>query len=1026
MKLITTTVSLTPSRQSRDTPLHKWRGARAEASRTLLTTVLLLLYLLTNAQQYAFKKYTIRDGLPQSQVMAVAQDEQGYIWLSTKDGVARFDGLHFTNYFEKDGIARDLYLNIAPDGKGNVYFFGVKHQYRYNGSRFVPLAKSPSVPDNEIPFTRSGNAFYGAPVHEVKGNTIYTIRHDSIVPALTIFFDTTLYSITNSYRCDSASQLLWVRLATFTQPYRTLLQAYTATGQLRFQNKAFEFNHYSHKLYPTRHGLYFTNWHNKTIYHLTDSPRYYLPLPPDFPGNVKDIDVDDFGNVFLASNQHLYVKLAGSNQFQKLPHRFTLINALFADAHGQLWVADEGALYKFHHFAFTHFNEQDGITKNIWSVVEDENHHYWMGGFGSGLFYYNGKTFTDHSHPPYYPENNIDNIYMGALRDFKNRVLIPNAYWITAIKNQQPTHHRTGQHTLYLLADSTEKRIYACGTSGVVILNKELKVADSIPKGKLFPGNVLFAMNATLNAKGEHRQCRWFGNNRFIATITNGRIDTGFYNQHGKPVGGLCMTQDGDGNIWLGNHDGLTLFNGKTYHLYNQPPFTRGIATLLQYNDTTLYAGLNDGFAILNTAATIRTDKPVFRLFNEHNGFIGIEPGQNGFYRDSRNNIWLTTTEHVTCINPRLLPPENNRFNTFVTAAYMQDDNYNWQLHETTDNPQADTLLTEIPYNNKRLKFTFGAIHHTAPENTRFIYRLAGFDTKWSEPTTDPEALYTHLPPGNYTFMVRAGQGNLFTEQNEARLYFTIHTPLWRQLWFIALCILAAIAFVIAITYWLTRYFRIQKEAAIKLQLELNNLQYMALKTQIEPHFASNLLNSVNAAILHEDKRQASRILGRFAGFIREILKANDAQTHTLQQELNFIEQYIELEKVNLKHKLQYSVQTTGSVNLQRLVPVMLLHTFVENAVKHAIKQSPNGGSVQLHLQQQPQQLSITITDTGTPAHSPSGFTGALAPTRKGIALIERILNLYNQRNRQQCTLHITDSPAGRTVQIIIPNGYKF
>lgn len=997
---------------------------------SLLFTVCFLLPVFSVfAQQYAFKKYTIRDGLPQSQVLAVTEDEKGYIWLSTKDGVSRFDGLHFTNYFEKDGIARDLYYTILPDGKGNVYFFGVKHHYRFNGGSFTPIKRSPTLSAVEFQFAQVGSNVYGSPVYEPKGNTIYTIRSDSVVPAFTLPFDTNTYWLNNYASYDSASHLLWFRLVTFAKPYRVKLVGCNTRGQIRYEGPLV--NNVNCYTLNSRHGTFWVDLEQKAIHLLTDSPRYFLPLPPNFSGRVKDIEIDRFKNVFVASNQKLYIHFSNSNTYTTLRYRFNIISKLMADENCQLWIADEGALYKFHHFAFTHYNEQDGINKNIWSVVEDEQHNYWLGGYASGLFYYNGKELTNHSHPPYLPYNSLskeylDHIYMGALRDFKNRVLIPNDRWLTAIKNQHPTHHYTGQTTLYLLADITEKRIYACGTKGVVILNEELKVIDSIPKGKLFPGNVLFVMNAAINAKGEKHPCKWYGNNHSIATVTNGRINTGFYNQHGKPVGGLCMAQDGAGNIWLGSYDGLTLFNGNTYHLYSQPPFNRSVGTLLPYDDSTLYAGLHDGFAIINTDATVRSGKLVFRFFNEHNGFIGIETGQNGLYKDSRGNVWLPTTDYVTCINPRLLPPENTHFNTLVTAVYLQDKNYQWQLHENSNNPATDTLHTELPYNSKRVKISFGAIHHTAPENTRFIYRLAGFDTKWSEPTQFTEAVYTRLPPGNYTFKVRAGQGNHFDEHNEARLYFTIHTPLWQQWWFIAMAMYLCIVLVAVLTYVAVHYLRKKRDAELKLQLELNNLQYMALKTQIEPHFASNLLNSVNAAILHEDKRQASRILGRFAGFIREILKANDAQTHPLQHELHFIEQYIALETIILKDKLQYSVQTTGSVNLQLPIPVMLLHTFVENAVKHAVKQNPNGGAITLHLLQQPQQLSVTITDTGTPLQATTTPKGTLPPTRKGIALIERILDLYNQRNHQKCTLHITDLPAGRVVEIIIPKGYKF
>jgi sensor histidine kinase YesM len=112
------------------------------------------------------------------------------------------------------------------------------------------------------------------------------------------------------------------------------------------------------------------------------------------------------------------------------------------------------------------------------------------------------------------------------------------------------------------------------------------------------------------------------------------------------------------------------------------------------------------------------------------------------------------------------------------------------------------------------------------------------------------------------------------------------------------------------------------------------------------------------------------------------------------------------------------------SVDLERKIPVMLLHTFVENAVKHAIRQNINGGRISLSIKNETDELHIAITDTGREGESrvsPEQSSG------KGVSLVENIVSYHNKRNSQwKMRIHIDDSRLGRTVLVIIPNYFTF
>lgn len=614
---------------------------------------------------------------------------------------------------------------------------------------------------------------------------------------------------------------------------------------------------------------------------------------------------------------------------------------------------------------------------------------------------------------------------MGAARDWKGRIWFPVNDYVTIANptTKSATILPTPDHTmLYLHPDFPQKRMYLCGTRGVYVVDENLRFVDSIPKGKLFPGNVIFAMQAGINSRGEKIPCKWFGNFRNIACMEGERIDTGFYNQLGKPVAGVCMAEDKQGNIWMGSKDGLTQFNGKTFYLHTTPPFNVSISSLLQYDDSTLYVGLNDGLAIINTAATHRQRKLVYRILNEHNGFLGIETGQNGIMKDSKGYVWVTTTDYVTRIDPRLLPAVNRQLNTTIQAAYIQDENYNWKLHRQTANQYADTLPDEIPYSSKRVKFSFGAIHHTAPENTRFIYRLDGFDEKWSQPSHEGEAIFTHLPPGSYSFRVRAAQEGEFTADNEAILYFTITTPFYIRWWFKALCVLSFLALTAIIAILIYRKRKQKAERELRLQLEQSALQHQALRAQIEPHFAANVLNSINESVLNDNRMEASRNLAKFSKLVRDSLQLSDVLYHSLESEISFIQNHLDVEKRVLKERLKYEIKTESNVNMGRVIPVMLLHTFVENSIKHAIKQYATGGKIEISLSNNGSETLIQIRDIVAKETSPAPQPG----TRKGISIIEKIIQLHNHNNTQKMTVNISDSTQGRTVTISIPHGYNF
>jgi signal transduction histidine kinase len=188
-----------------------------------------------------------------------------------------------------------------------------------------------------------------------------------------------------------------------------------------------------------------------------------------------------------------------------------------------------------------------------------------------------------------------------------------------------------------------------------------------------------------------------------------------------------------------------------------------------------------------------------------------------------------------------------------------------------------------------------------------------------------------------------------------------------------------------------------------------------ALKAQINPHFLFNTLNTVNA-LASEDPEGARAINARLAGVIRYALNGSENDFVTLQQELEFIEDYLGIEKARLGNRLRYALRAAPELR-EAKIPPMTLQPIVENAVKHGIAERPNGGTVELSVELRGGALQLRVHDTGPGVGS--GAQESLLGRGLGLRnVVKRLEGLYES----EFSFSIEgDSTSGCTVQISFP-----
>lgn len=197
-----------------------------------------------------------------------------------------------------------------------------------------------------------------------------------------------------------------------------------------------------------------------------------------------------------------------------------------------------------------------------------------------------------------------------------------------------------------------------------------------------------------------------------------------------------------------------------------------------------------------------------------------------------------------------------------------------------------------------------------------------------------------------------------------------------------------------------------------QLREELVRAQLGRLKAQLEPHFLFNSLHSIST-LLHRDPEAADQMVSRLAEHLRTTIRATDTQLVELEQEVAELQPYLEIEKIRFGERLRLTIEVRCSSSL--LVPHMILQPLVENAIRHGISPSVQGGHVQIRAEQLGDHVVITVEDDGV------GITGKRDTSGHGVGLPNLRARLEHLYGSDQ-SLHVSPrDDAGTAVRVMLP-----
>ena len=201
-------------------------------------------------------------------------------------------------------------------------------------------------------------------------------------------------------------------------------------------------------------------------------------------------------------------------------------------------------------------------------------------------------------------------------------------------------------------------------------------------------------------------------------------------------------------------------------------------------------------------------------------------------------------------------------------------------------------------------------------------------------------------------------------------------------------------------------FFKYRLKKSLEIRHKLQELQLLNTKSQISPHFLFNALNSISSLIYKEDKEKAYDFITRFSKLHRSLLENSDQVFISLHDELEFLENYLVLQKLRYKERLEYEILCNENVNTQINVPKMLIQGYVENAIKHGISARNEGGKVSIIVNQN-NNLQIIIEDNGIGMHAASKVKNRVDSTGKGLRINRQIFDLLEDLYKYKVKLSI-------------------
>jgi ligand-binding sensor domain-containing protein len=983
-----------------------------------------------------FVRYTMQDGLSDNSVSGLVQDEHGFIWISTPNGLNRFDGGEFRKPANGNGgVDEVLKLSI----NNNQLLLTTRKGIQSLNTTTEQLTSY------ALPETEPGN---------IKINEAYNAL-------VTPDGDVLMSSVTGLYSFSKNHQLNF---------------RYDRYKAGKRENRAWS---YGQEIVSLTGNLFLHFSLNEGMFIYDSRLKKYSAI-------------NEYRHKFpnLAATNTLLFKLPGAIGTNKMVLHNRLTNDLF------FYDAQTDRLQPCQVPAF--FKPAIGWQMN-WCVINDTTAIVTSQKTGVFICHFNTTTGVIKPDPTCYFENFIctailkdkeGRLWIGTEKGLLKENLSEKPVNSFDIRSLLPNHQKENYEITAFYRHQNELYVGTYGKDAIYILDAvSLSLKQKISFTRLDP-----ECNQIWNILSIAKDTLWFATQNGLVWLHTGNKNFGYvtlppaiqpllfekpislafqdshnliwlqgvwgtgiiqYNHTTKetrtfqsstnenylPIKSISfITEDGDGNVWMGSI-GLTRWNRQT----NQ------FDTLMES-----YTGFNRNNAHITSLTRNQQRQIIFS--NRHNGVLFFNPALKKYDQFTtaqglpeniirallsldNDHLWIASRNYLSAwhqqtqklisysledgipqeggvphllyhdtIARRVLIGYSSNYIAWVTDSILHSRTRSVPFFIDAINTAGGTTMLypgqelTIPYHDNDIRIHVAAINFTDAQNNRFCYRL---DSNASWVTLEKQNIinFNNLSPGSYTLQIKVFSASSHWQEVVKKITIIVQPPFWKTAWFYVSMILLA-AFLIFIIVRL-RIRHIRHTAGLNNLIAVTEMK--ALHAQMNPHFIFNSLNSIRELILLNENDKASHYLARFARLIRMNLDHSRHHFITLDQNIQYLHRYLEIEKLRFED-FTYTITVDKELDTTSIeIPPMLLQPLVENAIWHGLKPKKGNKKIDIRFLKEQGQLICEIEDNGIGIDRSSAKKQPDTHHSVGIENIKDRISLLNSKYHINCMLQITD-----------------
>lgn len=446
---------------------------------------------------------------------------------------------------------------------------------------------------------------------------------------------------------------------------------------------------------------------------------------------------------------------------------------------------------------------------------------------------------------------------------------------------------------------------------------------------------------------------------------------------------------------------------------------------------------------------------PEKQLFSQLHPGEGIAPPKwltmKDFYIDADLLVWTTDQGLVKGGVYAVDQNDGMPIRPVISAFKImnQDNSYRLLKDKLLLSPQENTFT-----------FHFAVPTQTNVGNLKYSYKLEGIDADWIEADEYQQAVYSNIPGGKYVFSLRVADRNGYWSTQSISLPVEVKLQWFQHFWFKVAAVGSFFLLVILFLMYRIRQQKkinlLQQKFTLTLQEELERnarkireqaeilevekqeklesefrqqlyeSELKAIRSQMNPHFIFNILNSIEAYVVGQDAGSASKLIHKFAALSRIVLENSQFAIVGITSELQLVALYLDLEQERFSQLFSYRIEIDEALKKSnKKIPSMLIQPIVENAVHHGVRHLVDRpGKILIRVEEKDQKIVIEVLDNGVGfAVSSKGGASHFKTSSFGLKGVEERLRMINSRMAvSQAALLIDKSPSeeGYSVKVII------